>query len=279
MNKFNNPTEKIEFLRKYKLISKTSIDLPIFYYFFPKRNIPAICKIIGYEDVFGTWACITIKVNDEVINIHSDHFGEMQKRGRAFYKNASSIQNHKNDSGSYVVFDLETTGTNYKQDAIIEIAAIKCNDHEILEFNKLVKTESIVPVNITLLTGITNEMLCDADSIEIVLPEFIKFIGNCKLVGHNIRTFDIRFIHKACRDLRIPEITNELIDTLQISKKSYLTSLIINCQLYVNITKLITPMHTGLADCYMCNECYKYLSGNNDPQDIEISTDDLADDD
>ena len=260
MNAFNTTTEKLDFLKKYKLISETATETSEFYYFKPGSNTPVACEVIGYDADFGTWASITIEADHEKINIHSDYLSDMKKRGRAFHKNRLSDKDNENNPDYYVVIDIETTGFSHKNDSIIEIAAIKCTDQTIYEFNKLVKTVSTVPPNITKLTGITSEMLDDADTLENILPEFIKFIGNCKLVGHNIKAFDILFINKACNDLGLPRIKNELIDTLTLARKSLPKldnhSLSTICTFYGVDS---SDAHRALADCYMCNECYKIL--------------------
>lgn len=260
MNQFKNDREKIDFLKKYKLLSETATELSTFYYFEPGSNVPLICDVIGYEETFDTWASITIKVDNEALNIHSDYFSDMKKRGRTFYKNNHPAPNNTNDSDAYIVFDLETTGINYKKDSIMEIAAIKCTNQGIYEFNKLVKTDSDIPANITSLTGITNEMLNDAEPIEDILPEFIQFIGTCRLVGHNIKSFDIIFLNNACKQLGLPNIENELVDTLPIAKKALPDlenhKLSTICEFF-NIDN--SKAHRALADCYMCDECYRRM--------------------
>lgn len=278
MKNFSSNIEKIEFLKKYKLMPKTATDLPTFYYYPSANATPIICEIIGYEDEFDSWASISINANNKIFNIHSDYLLEMKKRGNAFYKNNSSLQDNENDSNSYVVFDLETTGINCQKDEIIEIAAIKYTSQGTYEFNELININSIVPINITLLTGITNEMLIDAEPLEIVLPRFLKFIGNCKLVGHNIKSFDIRFINNACHSLELPELTNELIDTLIIARNvlpeldNHKLQTICN---YYGID--YTEAHRALADCYMCSKCYDYMSEKDTPSCVDIYDTDLTD--
>lgn len=256
---FNNDTEKIEFLRKYRLLSETSGDLSGFYYYKPETDSPIACEVKGYDCAFETWAAMIIQADDELITIHSDYLLDMKKRGRTFYKAPTprAPRQTRNTSAPYVVFDLETTGLNYKQDEIIEIAAVKYNGEEITTFNQLVKPISIVPENITKLTGITNEMLQDAASIETVLPEFLQFIGKCKLVGHNIKTFDILFLNQACQNLGLPTVKNKTVDTLTLARKklsglaNYKLSTI--CEYYGIDT---SGAHRALEDCYMCGECY-----------------------
>lgn len=258
MNAFNNPQDKIDFLKRYKLMSKDASDLPNFYYFKSTNDTPVACEVIGYDQTFDNWAVITIKASDEIINIHSSYLLEMKRKGAAFYKSNPSTPDNKDSVNGYVVLDIETTGTNHKKDGIIEISAIKCIENDIYEFSELINISSIIPINITLLTGITNEMSSDAKPIDDVLPRFLDFIGNFPLIGHNIKAFDIYFINDACNDLNLPEIKNELIDTLQLARM-YLPNLdkhsLSNiCDFYGIDT---SGAHRALTDCYMCNECYQ----------------------
>lgn len=261
---FDSDTEKIKFLRKYRLLAETSSDLSGFYYYKPEESTPIACEVKGYDCAFETWAAIIIQAENELLTIHSDYLLDMKKRGRTFHKVSAPRaprQARSTSAAPYVVLDLETTGLNYKQDEIIEIAAIKCAGDEIISFNELVKPKSNVPTNITRLTGITDEMLQDAASIESVLPNFLDFIGTCKLVGHNIKTFDILFLNQACQKLGLPNVKNRITDTLPLARKTlsglanYRLSTI--CEHY-GIDA--SGAHRALEDCHMCNECYIRMS-------------------
>ena len=99
----------------------------------------------------------------------------------------------------FVVFDLETTGLNNspamgKMDRIIEVGAVKIVRGEIKErFSSFVACPDCLSGKIIRLTGITDEDLVGAPSIEDVIPDFYKFADGAILVGHNV-TFDARFV-------------------------------------------------------------------------------------
>ena len=88
-----------------------------------------------------------------------------------------------NDKGQsldddFVVFDIETTGFSSENDKIIEIGAVKIENGEIVDrFSEFVNPECKIPYKITELTGITDEMVRDADSIDEILPKFLEFVG------------------------------------------------------------------------------------------------------
>lgn len=100
---------------------------------------------------------------------------------------------------TFVVFDLETTGLNNqpamgKMDRIIEIGAVKIVNGSIAEkFSTFVACPTRLPPEIVNLTGIHDEDLVGAPSIDKAIPDFYKFCDGCFLVGHNVQ-FDYRFI-------------------------------------------------------------------------------------
>ena len=101
--------------------------------------------------------------------------------------------------GEYVAFDLETTGLSSQKDEIIEIGAVRMQGgKEMDRFQTFVNPGRRLEQKIVELTGITDAMLADAPSIETVLPEFLKFVGDRVLVAHNA-DFDTGFIREACR--------------------------------------------------------------------------------
>ena len=88
--------------------------------------------------------------------------------------------------GTYVVFDIETTGFSAVTDRIIEIGAVKVEDGKITDkFSTFVNPKRPIPFRITELTGITDEMVIGSLDIETILPQFIEFIGDAVLVAHN----------------------------------------------------------------------------------------------
>ncbi len=95
---------------------------------------------------------------------------------------------------TFVVFDLETTGFSPFKNRIIEIGAVKVQGDKILDrFSAFVNPEVPIPFRIENLTGISDAMIKDADRIEEVLPEFLKFVGDAVLVAHNA-AFDMSFL-------------------------------------------------------------------------------------
>ncbi len=118
---------------------------------------------------------------------------------------------------SCVVFDIETTGFSPVKDSIIEIGAVKVVNGEITDrFSRFVNPRRSIPYRITSLTGITDEMVEDADYITQVLPEFLDFVKDSVLVAHNAK-FDVSFIKQKASDLGI-DYAPTYVDTVGLAR-------------------------------------------------------------
>lgn len=161
----------------------------------------------------------------------------------------------------YVVFDLETTGTSWINDAIIEISAIRINGKRVKEtFSTLVNPGRAIPCGATAVNGITDEMVADAPRIQEALPEFLAFIGNETLVGHNIQSFDLKFVYQAAEQFLGRTVQNDYIDTLYMARRCLpqlahhrLTDL----AAYFRISS--EGAHRALNDCQMNWQCYEKM--------------------
>lgn len=119
--------------------------------------------------------------------------------------------------GTFICFDIETTGLSAARDKITEIGAVKVENGIITDkFSTFVNPEMPIPQKITQLTGITDEMVKDAPSQSEAVSAFLEFAGDNVLVAHNA-PFDTSFIAKACEDMG-REYNYTSIDTVAISR-------------------------------------------------------------
>lgn len=160
----------------------------------------------------------------------------------------------------FVVIDIETTGLKPEVNEMIEIAAIKVKNMEVIDtFQTLIRPRVLIPYYITNLTGITNPMVANAPHVSEVLPWFLQFVDKQVLVGHNVN-FDINFIYESLMsDFQIP-LTNDFVDTLSISRKKL--NQVPNHKLdtlsrYFNINS--DNNHRALKDCWMTFYVYREL--------------------
>ena len=121
--------------------------------------------------------------------------------------------------GTFIVFDLETTGLNPASEEITEIAAVRVVEGEIRDsFQTYVNPHKPIPAEITELTGISDETVADAPDLDKAVPEILAWAGEGQypLVAHNAG-FDMGFLRTACQRLGIErEFTS--IDTLEMSR-------------------------------------------------------------
>lgn len=121
--------------------------------------------------------------------------------------------------GTFIVFDLETTGLNPASEEITEIAAVRVVEGEIRDsFQTYVNPHKPIPAEITELTGISDETVADAPDIDTAVPDFLQWAGEGQypLVAHNAG-FDMGFLRTAMGRLSIErELTS--IDTLEMSR-------------------------------------------------------------
>ena len=161
----------------------------------------------------------------------------------------------------YIVIDIETTGLSPVKDEIIEIAAVVVINGEVHDtFQTLIKSTQPVPPEIEKLTGITTDMLLqNGKLLKNAMPEFLSFIGNRRIVAHNV-IFDIKFLNAACDKCILPKIANQIIDTLKLSRnvllglQNYKLSSLLDHFGIISETE-----HRSLDDCLATHQLYLKL--------------------
>jgi len=119
--------------------------------------------------------------------------------------------------GTFVVFDIETTGFSPVTNRIIEIGAVKVDKGQIVDrFSVFVNPQVPIPFEIEKLTGINDSMVMEAETIERVLPQFLDFVGDAVLVAHNAN-FDVSFIKENAKRQQIP-VDFTYVDTVGIAR-------------------------------------------------------------
>ena len=132
--------------------------------------------------------------------------------------NAVDLSNGMDDE--YIVLDIETTGLSFRTEKITEIGAVKVKNGEIVDtFESFVNPEIPIPEKIVKITHITDEMVKNAETIDQVMPKFLEFIGNLRLVAHNA-DFDVGFLKYNAENLGL-KMDNNYIDSLALSRQVY----------------------------------------------------------
>ena len=125
---------------------------------------------------------------------------------------------------TFVVVDLETTGGRATArsghcDAITEIGAVKVRGGVVLgELATLVDPGRDIPPQIVTLTGITSAMVCNAPTIDTVLPAFLEFARDAVLVAHNAG-FDVGFLRAAAQRCDITWPRPPVLCTVRLARR------------------------------------------------------------
>ena len=163
---------------------------------------------------------------------------------------------------NYVLFDLETTGLSTDNDAVVEISALKVVRGRIdCEFSTLVNPGIHIPYYASSINGITDDMVKDAPCMEQALKDFIAFVGDDILMGHNIRRFDLRFIQRDSERFFGKNLKNEFVDTLELARR-YLPELSGHSleALASHYDVSYDGAHRALADCHINKKVYDCLA-------------------
>lgn len=161
----------------------------------------------------------------------------------------------------YILFDLETTGMFSPSNEVIEISAVKVRNGKVVaEFSELVNPGRSIPFEATQVNNITDAMVANAPRFEEVLARFVDFIGDDILVGHNIHSFDMKFMYRDCEKYFGKTISNDYIDTLKIAKicfPSWKHRRLSDLSDYYGIST--EGAHRALADCRMNQKVFECL--------------------
>ena len=129
------------------------------------------------------------------------------------------VQNSRNQSldGTFVVFDIETTGFSPTKNKIIEIGAVRVENGVITgRMDDFINPEVPIPFDIERLTGINDAMVMNAPTVDVILPKFLEFAKDAVLVAHNA-SFDVSFISHNAEVLGLP-FSPTVLDTVSLAR-------------------------------------------------------------
>lgn len=163
---------------------------------------------------------------------------------------------------NYVVFDLETTGISPYNDEVVEISGIKVTDGTIVdEFSSLVNPGRPIPWAASSVNGITDDMVKDSPTFEEVFEQFLLWAGDFILVGHNIHSFDMKFLYRDAERYWNKTLDNDYVDTLTFARQ-VLPELSHHRLVDLAVHYGISPegAHRALADCRMNQRVFELLA-------------------
>lgn len=125
------------------------------------------------------------------------------------------------EEDTFVVFDVETTGLSAVYDTIIELAAVKVRNGEIVDrFESFANPHHPLSATTINLTGITDDMVKDAPEVSDMLKKFKEWAGDGIFVAHNA-SFDMGFLNVGYRKMGADRASNPVIDTLELGRFLY----------------------------------------------------------
>lgn len=168
----------------------------------------------------------------------------------------------KLSDAEYVVFDIETTGGNPEKNGITEIFAVKYKDGVPGgTFYSLVNPKIPIPPIVRRMTGINNQMVREAPTIDAVMPGFVEFIGNDILVSHNT-IGDMKFIRYFAKEVCGNEVQNFFLCTHLLVEKLAKEAPDKSLRGLAEYFKLASgDLHRAEADAYVTLELFKVLLG------------------
>jgi DNA polymerase-3 subunit epsilon len=141
----------------------------------------------------------------------------------------------------YAILDIETTGGQFNEEGITEIAIYKFDGHEIVDqFISLVNPEIPIQPFVVKLTGINNAMLRSAPKFFEVAKRIIEMTNDCVLVAHNA-DFDYRILRTEFRRLGY-DFNVKTLCTVELSKK------LLPEQVSHSLGKLVRALGIPMAD-------------------------------
>ncbi|MBO4847482.1 MAG: 3'-5' exonuclease [Lachnospiraceae bacterium] len=218
--------------------------------------------------------CLRITLDDgKKVCILGDYLSDMQKI--SFLKEIEGNTEIQGDiSGkcgerverildSYIVIDLETTGSNHLIDEITEIGAIKYEaGKEVGRFNVLVKTDVEISKIVEKKTGISNDMLYmfGVEPRE-ALEELKAFLADSVVVGHNFTTFDSKFLEDAYTKVLKCHFPNDYVDTLYLARENLPNLKHHNLECLSKEFNIdYSKAHRAIEDCVINHLVYEYLT-------------------
>lgn len=123
------------------------------------------------------------------------------------------------NEAEFCIVDIETNGSKIEKHQIIEIAAVKVKNNEIIDtFESMVQCNEINP-HITTITGITVEQTIDAPPLSEVLQKFKLFLGDAIFVAHDVK-FDYKFISQSLKKIGLAPLLNRSLCSLGLAERT-----------------------------------------------------------
>lgn len=163
-----------------------------------------------------------------------------------------------------IVLDTETTGLSWRNgDRIIEIGCVELIDKSITNrnYHVYINPERTLSYETEQITGLSYDFLREYPLFKDICSDFLDFIKDSRLVIHNAK-FDIGFLNYELQLLNLPNLTNNIVDTLSLAREKYPGSpatLDALCKKF-NVNASTRTKHGALIDAELLAEVYLNMS-------------------
>ena len=158
-------------------------------------------------------------------------------------------------TSTYMIFDTETTGFDYRKDYMFSIGGVKLSEiGEIIQtFYSLIRIPDEIEIDPMFLqySHITREDVRMAPSVCQVLHDFFQFSGDSIWVAHHAR-HDVNFLNKAVRQCWKTQLDTRVLDTDRVGRLLYPTTAFVMLEDWLNNYQIpIKGRHHALEDSKM----------------------------
>lgn len=201
-------------------------------------EMDGVCDISEYIEQAAAWGHNAIAISDHMVvqgfPMAQEVVAKINKKEREvpfkmlYGVEMNMVDPHLNivrnvvdmelEKGRYCIFDLETTGLSSKYDHIIEFGAQNMDERNIVgSMQTFIKPPVAISSFTTNLTGISENDVANAPTIEEAIDSILAFIGDRVLVAHNA-DFDVTFLNDLLVRLGREPLKNPVIDTLDLDR-------------------------------------------------------------
>lgn len=163
---------------------------------------------------------------------------------------------------NFVFLDTETTGTDPKNNGVIEIGCVKVDNLENIIneeiFHRYIKPDFKIHFGAFNVHGISEKFLANKPRFIDIADSFLEFIADSVLIAHNA-PFDIKFINEELNRINKPQISNKVIDSLHVAKKLYPGSQVGLDALIKRFKMSSRNLHSAIDDARILCKVYSYM--------------------
>ncbi|MDB5762343.1 MAG: ethanolamine utilization protein [Herminiimonas sp.] len=167
--------------------------------------------------------------------------------------------------GKLVFIDLETTGANPTFDRITEIGIVEVDAGQVTRWSTLVNPEMPIPSFIQSLTGITNAMVQQAPTFDMLAEGLLARLEGGLFIAHNAR-FDYGFLRNAFKQTG-HSLRCQVLCTVKLSRKLFPDEARHNLDTLITRHNLAPDgRHRALADADLLWQLWNRLTAGIPPE-------------